>query len=134
MIAVFSSARGKLVLSHASAKFSQRIGFGHSNPVPAASCSGVFRATTTARYSGTRTVSEQTAISAVAHQLVLRVRRRGAPAWAVGWRDRDEILLEGRRCWSCWSSEIGLSALKDPELEERDDVITMKKITAFAVW
>ena len=49
MIAVFSSACGKLVRTHASAKFSQRIGFGSSNPVPAVSCSGVLSATTTAR-------------------------------------------------------------------------------------
>src|SRR3954451_18545666 len=73
MNAVLARACGKLVRSHASAKFAQLTGFGHSKPVPCVSCSGVLRATTTARYSGTRTVSEQTAMRAVAHQLVLRV-------------------------------------------------------------
>ena len=37
MIAVFSSACGKLVRTQASAKFSHRIGFGSSNPVPCVS-------------------------------------------------------------------------------------------------
>ena len=137
MIALLSAALGKFVSRQASEKFAQRGSVGRPKPVPP-SCSGVFSAVTTVKYSG-----HQHGEGEHGHERgeppVDRVGSRprladaaSSPVTALGSSASAVVAVQDRAERTSERAPPGAAGSRSWTIEKT--TITMKKMTALAIW